>query len=91
MLYVQGILTLIVRVNTVLPRHYAPPYFRMNFQYRTILPPLHAFHGLLELVYGLQFMYVYACCKCVKRASVHKSSEGLRYQPKTGPRIEQEV
>ena len=64
-LYVQVFLTLIVHVNTVLPRHYAPPYFRMNFQYRTILPPLHA----LTTGYWSWFM-VCSSCMCTHVASV---------------------
>ena len=49
-----------------------PPLFRGKLLYRVILPPLHAPHPLrpLELVCGLRFMHIYACCKRVEEASV---------------------
>ena len=38
----------------------------------------------MELVCSLWLVHMYVCCKHVEKASVHKSSEELRYRPKTG-------
>ena len=51
-----------------------PPYFRAKLLYRVILPPLHAPPaGRSNRFVVLQFLHVYACCKCRRVVFVYQA------------------